>query len=300
MNRDGTLEWQGRVVDAKSVSVDLAWASPDLFMDGHINLFLDLALTLPGLCWLQSGAAGTDNPRFGKLLAKGVRLTTNSAPAISIAEYVLACVLDHYQRGPERRAAQRAARWSPLPFREIAGSAWLIIGFGAIGRAVAQRVRAFGAHVTGVRRRQGIDPDAEQMATPHSLPDLLPLADVVVLAIPLAADTRNFADDDFFARLKPGCVFVNVGRGLLVDETALLSALDQGRIGQAVLDVCRIEPLPDDNILWRHPKITLTAHLAGMGSGLLERSDRLFLDNLQRLLDGRPLLNEVAADAARS
>src|SRR5690606_16430312 len=118
---------------------------------------------VPGLQWLQSGTAGLDNPAFARLSARGTRLTSSDAPAASIAELVLASVLDHYQRGPERRAAQAQAVWRPLPFREIARSNWLIIGFGAIGREVGQRARAFGAHVTGIRRSGGTEPAADRI-----------------------------------------------------------------------------------------------------------------------------------------
>jgi phosphoglycerate dehydrogenase-like enzyme len=293
LERDGVIRRQGLPVDPASVRIDIGWASPDLFMDGFANPLLDFALAAPGLRWMQSGSAGIDNPRFPRLLAKGVRVTTNHAQAVSIADYVLAGVLDHYQRGPERRAAQRDAAWRQLPFREIAGTEWLVIGFGAIGKAVAQRARAFGARVTGVRRTMAERIGADEVVPPEALPMLLPKADIVVLTLPLGVETRDYADADFFARLKPGCVFVNVARGLLVDEAALLAALDRGMVGHAVLDVCRAEPLPDDSPLWRHPKIALTGHLAGMGSGLLARSDLLFLENLGRFLSDRPLLHEA-------
>lgn len=293
LHADGELRRGGAVVAIEDVGVDAAWASPDLFIGGRINHFLDLASAAPALQWLQSGAAGVDNPRFARLAAAGVRLTASDAPAVSIAELVLAGVLDHYQRGPERRAAQAEAVWRQLPFREIAGSRWLVIGFGSIGRAVGERARAFGAHVTGVRRSGGEEPGADRIEGTEAVPRLLPDADIVVLALPLVAATRDYADAAFFARMKRGSIFVNVGRGLLVDEEALLAALDEGRVGHAVLDVFRTEPLPPESPLWRHPRVALTAHLAGMGSGLTERSDALFLDNLARFAEGRPLRNMV-------
>jgi phosphoglycerate dehydrogenase-like enzyme len=104
------------------------------------------------------------------------------------------------------------------------------------------------------------------------------------------------ADTAFFQAMKPGAVFVNVGRGGLVDEDALLAALDQGKPEHAILDVFRTEPLPADSRFWDHPRVTLTPHASPLGSGLSGRSDALFLDNLNRFLDGRPLLNAVTAE----
>ena len=288
LGRDGQVTRGSVPALAEAGAVRICWASADLYIDGHINPFLDHALAArPD--WLQAGSAGVDNPRLAKLNAAGVRLTTNDAMAPSIAELVMAGVLDHFQRGPERRAIQRSHRWTQQPFREIARSRWLILGFGAIGREVGRRARAFGAHVTGVRRSGGEDGAADRMITPDALPPALADADVVVLCVPLTEATRHMADRGFFAAMKPGAVIVNVGRGGLLDEAALIEALDGGALGHAVLDVVAREPLGPDSPLWDHPGIALTCHVAGMGDGLLERSDALFLDNLSRYREGRPL-----------
>jgi phosphoglycerate dehydrogenase-like enzyme len=210
-----------------------------------------------------------------------------------MADYVLWGVLDALQDGPRRRAAQAAREWARLPFREIDGSRWVIVGFGAIGQAVAVRARAFGAQVTGVRRNPAPDPAAERIASPADLPSLLPEADVVVLCAPATPQTRHIADAGFFARMKPGAVFVNVGRGALVDEPALLAALARGVPDHAVLDVFETEPLPPDSAFWGHPRVTLTAHASGFSAGNALRNDRLFVENLDRWIGGRPLLDEA-------
>jgi len=177
----------------------------------------------------------------------------------------------------------------------VTGSAWLIIGFGAIGQGVAQRVRAFGAGVTGVRRSQGAHPLADRIADMGALPELLPEADVVVLSVPLSGATRGLVDAEFLRAMKDGSVLVNVGRGGLVDEAALLAALDAGRPEHAVLDVFETEPLPADSPFWRHPRVALTAHASGITDGLTTRNDALFLDNLRLYLTGRPLLHEASS-----
>ncbi|MCR5877996.1 NAD(P)-dependent oxidoreductase [Phenylobacterium sp. J367] len=200
-------------------------------------------------------------------------------------------MLDHFQNGPGRRAAQAKHAWDRLPFREINGSNWLVIGFGAIGQNVAQRARAFGATVTGVRRNQAPHPAADAIAPIADLPNLLPEADVVVLSIPLTPESRHLADAGFFAAMKTASVLVNVGRGGLVDEDALLAALDAGKPEHALLDVFAVEPLPAESRFWDHPRVTLTPHSSGITTGQHTRNDALFAENLQRFVEGRDLLN---------
>ena len=288
LGRDGQLSRGGASAKAEPGTIRVAWASPDTYVDGHINAFLEHALAAK-LDWLQGGSAGVDNPRFAKLNAAGVRLTTSDAMVPSIGELVMAGVLDHFQRGPERRAVQVSRKWTLLPFREIAGSRWLIVGFGAIGREVGRRARAFDSHVTGIRRSGGADPAADRMITPGEMMPALAEADVVVLCVPLTQTTHHIASTGFFAAMKQGAVIVNVGRGGLLDEAALIMALDGGKVGHAVLDVTSQEPLPSDSPIWDHPKIALTCHVAGLGDRLIERSDALFLDNLARYREDRPL-----------
>jgi phosphoglycerate dehydrogenase-like enzyme len=135
---------------------------------------------------------------------------------------------------------------------------------------------------------------AESVVAAASLHASLEDADVVVLAVPLVPQTANLVDAAFIGRMKVGSILVNVSRGAVVDEAALLQGLTAGRPEHAVLDVCSVEPLPTEHPFWKHPQIALTPHSAGMGSGLVARSDTLFLENLQRFAAGAPLLHEVA------
>ncbi|MDR3513402.1 MAG: D-2-hydroxyacid dehydrogenase [Caulobacteraceae bacterium] len=295
MRPDGSISLDGAFVAAEDARPEIGWINADLFGDAPIRGYMTVLLKSPDLKWVQSGAAGFDDAAFGRIVAKGARLTTNHSQAVGMSEYVLAGVLDHFQRGPERRAAQGRRAWARLPFREVAGSSWLVIGFGAIGRAVAVKARAFGAQVTGVRRSDGPDPDADAMAAPGEVQRLLGGADVVVLSLPLSRETAGMVDARFLAAMKPGSVLVNVGRGGLVDEDALLAALDAGKPEHAVLDVFRAEPLPADSRFWNHPRVALTGHASAMGSGLTARGDALFLENLRHYLAGEPLRNEASA-----
>lgn len=293
INDEGVIACGGAALSVDDARPEAAWANTDTFFSGAGRNFMAAALKSPDLKWMQSGAAGFDNPVFGAIVQKGARLTTSHGQAVGMADYVLWGVLDHFQQGPARRAAQAAGQWDRRPFREMAGSLWTIVGFGAIGRGVAVRARAFGAHVTGVRRSAGADPDADRMATLAELPALLPRTDVLVLACPLTAETRHIGGADTFGRLPQGSVLVNVGRGGLVDEQALLAALERDAPGHAVLDVFETEPLPGDSPFWSHPRVTLTPHSSGMSGGNQPRNDALFLDNLARYLAGEPLRNEA-------
>ncbi|MET0374997.1 MAG: NAD(P)-dependent oxidoreductase, partial [Rhizorhabdus sp.] len=212
-----------------------------------------------------------------------------------IAEFVLARVLSLFQREQERHLLQAAREWRPLPFREIHGTRWLIIGFGAIGRDVAIRARAFGAQIVGMRRDTTPDPDADYMAHPDQLHAELASADVVVLAVPLSEATRSLIDHAALAAMKPDAVLVNVGRGGLIDQDALCAALGAGSLGHAILDVAVPEPLPAESRLWADPHIWITAHGSAYGDGLGARADRFALGNIRRFLAGESPHNLVSA-----
>jgi phosphoglycerate dehydrogenase-like enzyme len=293
MDAKGVLTLNGHEVAIEAANPEIGWLTVELFGAPSSRDYFIALLKAPALKWVQSAAAGFDNPAFKSLVGNGARLTTNNAQAVGMSEYVLWGVLDFLQRGPERRAAQGQHKWARLPYREAHGTRWLIVGFGAIGQAVAERARPFGAHITGVRRKAGGHPLAEAMATPDQVKALLPEADVVVLAVPLSPETTNLVDASFLAGMKAGSVLVNVGRGGLVDEAALLAALDRGVPEHALLDVFQQEPLPEGSPFWAHPKVSLTGHASAIGDGLAARGDALFLDNLNRYLTGQPLLNEA-------
>ncbi len=296
MDARGALSLDGEPLGNQDPAPTLAWATHDVFTSPFARDFMVTLLKASGLKWLQSASAGVDHPAFGQMVARGVRLTTSHGQAIGMADYVLAGVLDHFQRGPERREAQAVHDWRRVRIRELLDTRWLIVGFGAVGQAVATRARGFGAHVTGVRRSQAPDALADLIVPPGEVHRLLPTADVVVLACPLTAATRHMANAEFFAAMKDDAVLVNVGRGGLVDESALIAALEIGNPARAVLDVFETEPLPAESPLWAHPRVSVTAHASGVGVGQDDRNRDLFLDNLGRYLAGDPLRNEVNPD----
>lgn len=293
MDAAGRVTLDGAEVAADAIAPDVAWLNGPVFLGPAVRQFFAAVRDAPSLQWAQSGAAGFDHPMFRHIVERGARLTTSHGQAVGMADYVLTGVLDHFQRGPERRGAQAQSEWRRYSFREVMGTTWLIVGFGAIGRGVADRARAFGAKIIGVRRNPASDPSADQMVTPDQIREQLPLADVVVLSIPLSGATRHLANADFFAGMRVGSVLVNVGRGGLVDEPALLAALDCGVPAHALLDVFETEPLPAESRFWTHPSVTVTGHASGHGNGQDQRNEALFLDNLDRYLAGEPLINQV-------
>ncbi len=296
MDKEGVIRLDGIEISPDDAAPTMAWANHEIFLSPAARDFFVTMLKAPALAWVQSAAAGFDNPAFGELVRKGAKLSTSHGQAVGIADYVMAGVLDHFQRGPERRAAQSAHVWWREGFREVAGTTWLVIGFGAIGQGVARRAQAFDARVVGVRRDPSPSPFAERIVGLTALPEELANADVVVLSIPLSTHTRHIADAAFFDAMKPGSVLVNVGRGGLVDEAALLTALDRGVPAHAVLDVFETEPLPADSPFWDHPRVSLTGHCSGVTGGENRRNQALFLDNLERFAKGAPLLNVADPD----
>jgi phosphoglycerate dehydrogenase-like enzyme len=294
MAADGTLPggtpWE-------EADVEVAWPTADLFEpEAPLRPFFAFLLQSTTLRWIQSPAAGVDAPVFAELVKRGIRLTTSHVTDIPISEYVLRSVLDHYQRPGEWAASSAERAWRRHDFREVHGTTWLVVGLGSIGGATAVRARAFGATVIGVRRSPTGDEPVDRMVTPAEVPGVLGEADVVVLAAPSTPDTRHLVDDAFLAAMKPGSLLVNIARGALVDEEALVRALDAGTtIEAAVLDVTATEPLPPDSKLWDHPRITITPHDAAGGTGRFARAADLFLDNLERYRAGEPLRHEVTA-----
>lgn len=290
-DRTFSAPWSG-TVEAEP-QPELVYATQDIYFSKAVGRFFEILMANDRLDWFQSSAAGIEHPVLRAVGAKARAYTSSHEQSASIAEWVIWAGLDFFQGGPERRAAQAARDWKRMPFREIAGTHWLVIGFGHIGQESARRLRALGARVTGVRRSGGANEHADEMTGPGDLPATLPHADAILLSLPLTEETEGLANAAFFAAMKPGALFANVGRGRLVDEPALLEGLAAGRPAHAALDVVCEEPLPEDSPIWSHPQVTLTPHISALTQAAERRTDALFLDNLERYLTGAPLRNLV-------
>ncbi len=290
---DGSLQKNGSSVSADDVAPCAGWLSFDIMSAKLMKPYCQALAGFDSMQWIQTLNAGLDDPLYQMLFEHGIRISKSSAQALPIAEYVLGYALLHSQNMPQRQAQQHSKTWKMQRFDELAGSRWLIAGFGHIGRAVAQRARAFDATIIAVRQSGVNDPLADRTISQEQLIDELPAADVVVLACPHTPQTDRMADGHFFAAMKPGSLLINVARGALLDETALLQALDGGRPSRAVLDVFDTEPLPADHALWTHPGVIVTSHTSNAGTGTRARGDEQFLTALGHFLDGSAIPDEV-------
>ena len=267
----------------------------------------------PSLRWVHSATAGVERVLTPSSRSRGL-VITNARGVFSrpIAEYVMLMILAVARRLPELMELQAERTWQPLEARELRDVTVGIVGLGSIGRGVGALGPAFGCRVIATRRR----PEAGSHATdgagdepflgslmldrvlpPERLPELLAESDFVVLAAPLTPDTQGLISDEAIAQMKPGAWVINVARGELVDERALARALSEGRLGGAVLDTFREEPLPPTSTLYDLPNVILTPHTSWSSTRVLDRSVDLFCDNLRRFADGLTLVNVVDPDA---
>lgn len=293
MQSGGKLTFNGEQVDPAEADIHLGWFSRDVVAADYTREYAVQMLKAQNLQWVQSLSAGLDDPFFTKLAQKQIRLSNSNAQAPAIAEYVIASVLERYQDFVVRRQHQNDKLWQDNDFRELYNSNWLVIGYGNIGQRVGERAKAFEANVTGVKRSVTTLPGADKIITYPDVLDALADQDIVVLACALTDDTRDMVDQAFLSRMKANSILVNIGRGDLVIEDALLSSLDEGAIDYAVLDVFRQEPLPEDSPFWHHPRVLVTPHSSNRGLGTNERGDDLFLHNLKALVHGDTMQNEV-------
>ncbi len=247
----------------------------------------------PEVTWVHTSAAGIDRIRL-EVDRPGITVTDGvGISAVPIAEFVVACLLAHAKRLLTFAAQHRDRRWHSPELRELGDLRVVILGLGSIGRAVAARLVPFGAPVAGVRRdpgRGGV-PGVARVVGPADLVDICTGADALVLAAPLTAATHGIVGARVFQALAPGSVMVNIARGAIVDEAALLSGLAAGRPAAAYLDALAEEPLPASSPLWSAPGVLVTSHTSWSSPRFAERSADLCAAQVRRRLAGRPLRN---------
>jgi phosphoglycerate dehydrogenase-like enzyme len=224
------------------------------------------------------------------------RLTiTNSAgaPSEAIAEYVIGAIYAINHRLPGYFRAQLRHEWRPTGIRLTRGGTIVVIGLGRIGRAICGKARDVGLRVLGVRSRAEPVAEVEQVFATERITDALEQADYAVVVVPLTNATTDLFDREAISALKPGAVLVNVSRGGVVNETALIDALRSSRIRGAVLDVFSTEPLPANSPLWTMENVIVTPHVAGFFDGWEAAAAEILCENIDRWISGRPLVNVV-------
>lgn len=246
------------------------------------------------LQWVHVAAAGVDSLLFDELRDSEI-LVTNAHGAFDtpIAEFALASILAHDKQLHRSRALQREHRWQHRETQRTAGQRALVVGTGGIGRATARLLRAVGMEVMGAGRTAREDPDFGTIITSQELAEHVGWADHVVLIAPLTEQTRGLVDRDVLERMKPSAHLINVGRGALVDEQALVEALQGGTIAAASLDVFEQEPLPRDSPLWEIGDVRISAHMSGDVTGWRQTLSEQFERNLERWRSGRELAGIV-------
>jgi len=272
--------------------------------DAVALLALDLpdriAELAPELRLVQAYGAGVEWLLVHDLERHGIQLTNaRGIAAPSIAEFVMARLLQVWKDLPRIDAQQRDHLWRPRWATEVAGRTLGVVSLGAIGRATASRAKAFGMRVVATRRSAGPgaqDPDADELWPTDLLDEVLGRCDAVLVSAPATQETADLFDAARFAAMKPGAVFVNVSRGSLVDEPALVDALESGHLGAAVIDVTKEEPTPPDHPFWDAPNLLLSPHCSTSFDHYSERLLDLFAENVGRLGDGQPLVNVVDRD----
>jgi len=283
---DPRIEVVGLPVDA---GADWAGASPG---DPHDE---------PELRWIQGMGAGVE--QFAKAGVERARVVVTNASGVSagsMAEFVIGRLLQVWKRFREADGHQRAHAYVRTYGRTVAGATLGIVGMGSIGCAVAERARALGLRVLGLRRSAapGADPaPAHELFGPERLHEMLSRSDAVVVAAPETPDTRRLIDAAALAAMKRGALLVNVARGALVDEAALVEALRSGQLGAAALDVFEQEPLPPGSPLWELPNVYVSAHSSVSVDRYLDDVFDLFADNVARYVRGEALRNRVDMEA---
>ena len=280
------------VADELLPTIDIAFFSSDVWPDRPRGLVISI-LKATHLKWMHTFSAGVDSPFFIDLIKKGVTLTHSSGAAASpIAQTAILYMLALSRNVRAWFEHQDNKEWERHEFTELDGARLAVIGMGPIGEEIARLGVALNMQVEGIRRSPTGNEPCPTFGF-DQLSEVLGRADWVALALPLTPDTQNLFDQQQFARMKPGAHFINVGRGELVDEAALINALNAQHLAGAALDVFATEPLPEDSPLWSMKNVLITPHSSGASvkSGL--RAEELFVRNFALFVQNEQMHNVV-------
>jgi phosphoglycerate dehydrogenase-like enzyme len=265
---------------------------------GSLDLLRDIVGKCPNLQWVHSRSVGLERTLFTELIESSVTLTNGRGVfSSSLGEFALAAILYFAKDLRRMMRNQMAGRWEPFDIVPISGQTVGIIGYGDIGRAVAARVRPMGMKVLAVKRHApsslSSDSLVDQLYASDRRLDMLPQCDYVVVSTPLTSETQGVIGEREFAAMKRDAVVINVGRGPVIEERALIQTLASGRIKGAALDVFDQEPLPAGHPFYKLENVLLSPHCADHTPDWLDRAMRLFIEQFKRFRDGQPLLHVV-------
>lgn len=280
---------------ARDQAAAMAFAPEAEVVVGSGRLFgRALVEAAPGLRWVQSTSAGVEH-FCPHLVGTDVVLTNaRGAHPIPIAEHFLAMLLSLTRRLPAFAAQKARRQWHRLELIEVRGKSVLVLGLGNLGREIIAAAHGIGLRVLGYDPYLAVPAaTVERLYRADELHEGLGQAEIVVSALPLTTETRNFVGPAEFAAMRAGAYFFSLSRGGVVDEQALTGALQSGRLAGAGLDVFQVEPLPQNSPLWDMPNVIITPHVAAASQNTDRRVEVIFLENLERYVSGRPLLNQV-------
>ena len=287
-----------RLSQAECDRIEVTMQTRDVRFSDYFKSFGDALIAANNLRWAHFHSTAIEQHAFvPPLLARGVKLTTsagtNSEPVVHTAIMGLLMLA---RRFPHWLEAQRRHAWEPLrgdhAQADLRGQTVMVVGLGNIGLAIAQFCQAVGMHVIGIRRTpKGAGDTLDEIHPPAAFADLLPRCRWLVLACPYTKETHHLVNADTLGKLPRGAALINVARGRVCDEPALIAALASGQLGCAHLDVFEKEPLPAESPLWSMPNVIVTPHNAAVSAGNERRAAELFLANLERWARGEPLVN---------
>jgi phosphoglycerate dehydrogenase-like enzyme len=262
------------------------------------DLMRELMVRSPKLEWIHSRAAGLDHILCPELVESNVTLTNGSGVfSQSLGEFVLAGILYFAKDFRRMVRSQMAGKWDQFDVLEISGKTLGIVGYGDIGRAIATRARAMGMRVLAVKRKgpplYNVDPLVTKIYSPGDRIEMIKECDYIAVSAPMTPETKGLIGEAEFAAMKPDAVILNVGRGPVIDEQAMIRALTEGRIKGAALDVFEREPLPEGHPFYKLENVLLSPHTADHTPDWIEQAMRFFVEQFQRYASGVPLKNVV-------
>lgn len=249
------------------------------------------------LRFIQTVGAGVDAVLPAPDLSRNVKIANaRGVHAVQMGEFALAMMLHFCKDMPRITRQQSEKAWEMFFAPSLSGTTCGILGLGAIGEAIAERAKFLGMRVIGTQRTPKASEHVEAVYPPEETDKVVAEADYLIIVLPLTDATRGMMDSALLAKMKPDAVLINLARGGVVDETALLEALRGGKIQGAAMDVFAEEPLPADNPLWDAPNLLITPHMAAVSDKYIPMVTEILIDNLHRLDSGEPLRNEIDRD----